>query len=483
MRTRSSWTRLAYAGLGIFGGLLLAATPGGAQGWDQAYGNLANTGFVNTTTHIPVSPRWIFQLDGSVSAGGPSVNGKDGTIWVGTANGTLWGFQQDGSVRCSRSFKESTITSTPAFFKNGDLAILFSQAVSGSTGKQTSLARVTSACTVVWQVQLPQGRPTLPSTATGSVKIWTRNGVPFLFVHARQTINVDLTTADPESFHELLVYDEAGKIFARRQTGNWCITVSGGGGFLSANAAGDPIYGDIWNFLTFWPPLDVASPLYRAFGWPDSTPAIMDSTIRGYSTPLRPLVAVTDHNCAVSLDVFQFDPDSAPEDRLLKTWGTEVESRGTLLSSPTVTPEGLVVFGTSGHRVRMYDLLSRSLRWSYDTTYPVMHPPALAPDAWIVPSDRLVHLLKPVTGGLLGTARPQPFPILGSLAGLAASLNEVVVPNFDELGIWSHDLVSLTHARTNDVFRTSTPALTPEGRLYVVGQTIEKSWLMAFGPP
>src|SRR6185295_4351359 len=346
--------------------------------------------------------------------------------------------------------------------------------------KQTSIARLTPACTIVWKVQLPQGR-TYPSTATGSVKIWTRNGVPFLFVHGRQTINIDLTTADPESFHELLVYDQNGQIFARRQSGNWCIKVGGG---VTPRHFNPTAYGDIWNFLTsFWPPIDVASPLYESFGWPDSTPAIMDSTIRGYSTPSAPLVAVTDHNCAVSLDVFQFDPAATPDRRLLKTWGTQVESDGTLLSSPAVTPEGLVVFGTSGHRVRVYDLPSRSLRWSYDTTYPVMHPPALAADAWIVPSDRLVHLLKPTTGGLLGTARPQPFPILGSLAGLAASGNEVVVPNFDELGIWSHDLVNLTHARTNDVFRTSTPALTAEGRLYVVGQTIEKSWLMAFGPP
>ncbi|MEP7011811.1 MAG: hypothetical protein ABJC13_15925 [Acidobacteriota bacterium] len=260
MRRRSSWIRLALAALGILGGFLAAALPGAAQGWDQAYGNLANTGFVNVTTHVPVSPRWIFQLDGSVSAGGPSVSGKDGTIWVGTANGTLWGFLSNGSVLCSRNFKESTITSTPAFFPNGDVAILVSQTVAGSPWKQTSIARLTPACAIVWKVQLPQGR-TYPSTASGSVKIWTRNGVPFLFVHGRQTINVDLTTADPESFNELLVYDANGSIFARRQSGNGCITVSGGGGFLTANSAGDPLYGDIWNFLTsFWPPLDVLRP-------------------------------------------------------------------------------------------------------------------------------------------------------------------------------------------------------------------------------
>ncbi|HEV7667638.1 MAG TPA: PQQ-binding-like beta-propeller repeat protein [Thermoanaerobaculia bacterium] len=480
MNARWSWARPSRIGLGIvaavFGvlGIFAAVAPGAAQGgWDQAYGNLANNSFVNITTHIGVAPRWAFELDGAVSSGGPAVDPKSGLIYVGTANGTLWSFLRDGNFHCSRNFRGSTIVSTPAIFTNGDIAILVTRPLGDK--HQTSLVRLASNCGLVWQVDLPF-IPGFPSTASGSAKIWTLNDVPFIFVHVRNSTFIDVRTTDPQSFHELIVFDGAGQVFARRRTGDGCITLEGGGGFDS--------FGDIWDTLTsFWPTVGSVPPLYEAYGWPDSTPAILDTNLRGFATPTSPLVAVTDHNCAVRLEVLQFDPAASPDRRLVKRWGDFAESEGTLLSSPTVTPGGLIAFGTSGHRLRVYDLNTLSLKWSYDTTYAMMHPPALTPDAWIAPSDYLVHFLKPTTGGLLGTARPQPFATDGSLAGLAASLNEVVVPNFDELGIWSHDLLSLTHAQRDDVFRTSSPALTVDGRLYVVAQTDEKSVLFAFGPP
>lgn len=473
MRTRTDTMRLALAGLGILGGLLGAALPARAQrAWDQAYGNLSNNSFVNATTKLPVAARWAYQLDGAVVAGGPSVSPKSGTIYVGTAKGTLWGFLPDGTLRCSQNFKNSTITSTPAIFPNGDVAILVTRP--DGEKRQTALARLSADCGLVWQVDLPRRRAE-PSRATGSVKIWTLKGTSFLFVHGRDTIDIDLTVDAPISFHELLVFDEAGQIFARRQVGDNCIRVCGGSDCGS--------WGNPWELITdFWP-AGVSTPLYETYGWPDSTPAILDTTLRGYATPSSPMVAVTDHNCSVRLEILQFDPAAAPADRLVKRWGDFAEEDRTLLSSPAVTWDGLVVFGTSGHRVRVYDLMTHSLKWSYDTTYPVMHPPAMAFDAWIAPSDKLVHFLKPYTGGLLGTARPQPVPVGGLAGGLAASLNEVVVPHFDELGIWTHDLINMTHALTNENFRTSSPALTPEGRLYVVAQTNELSLLFGFGPP
>jgi hypothetical protein len=468
--------RLALAALGILGGLLGAALPARAQrAWDQAYGNLANNSMVNATTNLPVAPRWAFQLDGAVSAGGPSVDPKSGTIYVGTAKGTLWGFLPTGDFHCSRSFKGETITSTPAIFPNGDVAIL----VSRPDGErwQTSLARLSANCGLIWQFDLPRTRLS-PSTATGSVKIWTLNGTSFLFVHARNSIDLDLTLPEPISSHELLVFDGTGLLFARRRVGDECIRVGGGVGDFPHRGP----YHDIWEILSsFWPV--AGSPLYETYGWPDSTPAILDTALKGYATPSSPLVAVTDDNCTVRLEILQFDPAAGPSFRLVKRWGDNAEEYLTLLSSPAVTWDGLVAFGTSGHRVRVYDLNTHSLKWSYDTKHPVMHPPAMAFDAWIVPSDKLVHFLKPNTGGLLGTARPQPVPVDGLAGGLAASLNEVVVPHFDELGIWTHDLINMTHALTNENFRTSSPALTPEGRLYVVAQTNELSVLFGFGPP
>ena len=467
----------ALAALGIVVALLAAATPARAQkAWDQAYGNLSNNSFVNATTNLPVVANWAYQLDGAVAAGGPSVSPQSGIIYVGTVNGTLWGFSPNGDVHCTQSFKGGSITSTPAIFPNGDVAIMVSRPAGDQW--QTSLARLSADCALIWQFDLPSSRMG-PSTATGSVKIWTLKDTSFLFVHARNSTELDLTVPGPVTRNELLVFDGNGQLYARLRVGDDCIRLRGGGDPPPAR----PPYHNIWTRLTsFWPDAP-DSPLYQTYGWPDSTPAILDTTLRGFSTPSSPMIAVTDDDCTVRLEILQFDPALAPADRLVKRWGDNAEDYMTLLSSPAVTWDGLVVFGTSGHRLRVYDLNTLSLKCSYKTSYPVMHPPAMAFDAWIVPSDKLVHFLKPNTTGLLDTARPQPVPVDGLASGLATSLNEVVVPHFEELGIWTHDLLGMTHALTKQNFRTSCPALTPEGRLYVVAQTNELSVLFGFGPP
>ena len=473
MRTRWGGTRRISAGLGILAGLLAASAPGrAAGGWDQAYGNLSNTSFVNATTNVSVVPNWSFTLDGEVGTSGPAVDTASGTIYLGTANGTFWALLPDGNVQCQRIFKGSKISSVPAIFPNGDIGILVTRPAGEK--QQTALARLAPDCSVVWQVDLPTmfGNPSFTS---GSAKIWTLDGNPFIFVHVLFS-NWDLSLA-PWSFHELVVFDERGQIFARHPVGSTCIELHGGGWFSADAKPPKSSSGSE-------PPAELAPQVTVTTDWPDSTPAIMDSPLHGFSTPRSPLVAVTDHSCHPRLEVLQFDPAAATvPGRLVKRWGADTESEGTKMSSPAVTPEGLIVFGTSCYRVRIYDLNTLSLKCSFDSTYTVMHPPALAPDTWIVPSEYAVHFLKPGTDSLAPTARAQPHYTLGSATGLAASLNEVVVPNLQELGIWAHDLRSLTHALVHDEFRTSPPALTLEGRLYVVAQTTEKSVLFAFGPP
>ncbi|MEP7011812.1 MAG: hypothetical protein ABJC13_15930 [Acidobacteriota bacterium] len=449
----------------------LAASAGAAGGWDQAYGNLANTGFVNTTTNIPVVANWAFSLEGEVGTSGPAVDSVSGTIYLGSANGTFWSILPDGKLNCKRMFKDRSIPSVPAIFPNGDVAILLTRPAGDK--KQTALVRMAPNCSVVWQVDLPTmfGNP---SSASGSAKIWTLDGRSFLFVHVHDS-NFDFSF-EPYSFDELIVFDDLGRTFARLPVGDGCLDLRGGGRFSADPHRRKDSSGS--------PDSDVAGQVAVTTGWPDSTPAILDTPLHGFSTPRAPLVAVTDDLCDVRLEVLQFDPAAATvAGRLVKRWGHRGEEDGVRLSSPTVTPEGLIVFGTSCYRVRIYDLNTLSLRSSFDSTYAVMHPPALAPDAWLVNSEYAAHLLKPGTNTPIDTARPQPVYTLGSATGVAASLNEMVVPNLQELGVWSHDLLSRTHALDHEEFRTSSPALTPDGRLYVVSQTSEKSFLFALGPP
>ena len=459
--------------------LLLAAVPGLAQGdWNQAYGDIGNSSSVSIATDIGVRPLWSVQLNGPVAWSGPAI-GRGETVYVGTTNGIFNAFWPDGKFRCAVFFPGGVFTSTPAVLPGGEVAVLFQRPA--APGMQGFLALLSEDCKPIWETELPRWTQDGNSVSSGSVKVWTlaSTGASFLFVHARNTRQADVSTPNPDdgTFNELLVYTTDGRLFARHPVGNVCLYLHGGG---------SGVLNDLWDFLTsLWPSTGTLPPLYEQLGWPDSTPAIMDTVIRGSSTPSQPLVAVTDI-CA-ELKVLQFRPEAAAmSDRLVKTWSTFADERETLLSSPAVTPEGLVAIGTSTHRLKVYDLATRSLSWQVETKYPVEHPPAMAPGVWFTLSEFIGWLYDPNTHGLAPTARPQPYGIDGALGAPAASLTQAFLPTFGGLEVWSHDLQILAHPLQHEHFHTTNPALSASGRLYVVGQAaepLESSVLYAFGPP
>jgi outer membrane protein assembly factor BamB len=451
--------------------LSLAVSTSSHAEWNQAYGTLGNTGFVDIPTDLPVASRWAYQLDGPVSAGGPSV-APDGTIYVGTANGTLWGFNPDGTPRCRFNFPSSTITSVPAIVPGGDVVIVLQRFVERDE-TQGDLVRANANCQPVWQVELPHDEPAFRSVSSGSAKVWSLNGEPFFFVHSRFSRLFDPLTPGESTFHELLVYDKEGNLFARHGVGSGCLRVSGSAGVD---------LGDVWDVLTFWwPTVGSVPPLYESYGWPDSTPAILDTLLAEYSTPSSPLVAVTEHEgyCHGELRVFQFFPVAPkPEERLVERWRKTVDKEA-LLSSPAVTADGRVAIGTSNNYLRVYDLATKSQAWAKELKGPMAHPPAITPNIWFAGSDNHLHLLKP-TGSLIAMTPSNPRIVRSRMSPFAASQTEVVVLNYDEASILTHDLHGQTHAAAGWIFRTSHPALHSDGSLYVVAQTGEKSVLIAY---
>lgn len=462
--------------------LMLAAVPGLAQGdWNQAYGDIGNSSSVSIATDIGVRPLWSVQLNGPVAWSGPAI-GRGETVYVGTTNGIFNAFWPDGKFRCAVFFPGGVFTSTPAVLPGGEVAVLFQRPA--APGMQGFLALLSEDCKPIWETELPRWTQTGNSVSSGSVKVWTlaSTGASFLFVHARNTRQADVSTPNPDNatFNELLVYTTDGRLFARYPVGDVCLELHGGGW--------DNPFADIWDFLSsLWPSTGTLPPLYEQLGWPDSTPAVMGSVIRGFATPSEPLVAVTD-GCKAELEVLQFRPGAATmPDRLVKTWSTSVDEKGTLLSSPAVTPDGQVAIGTSTRRLKVYDLTTRSLGWQVETKYPVEHPPAMAPGVWFTLSEHIGWLFDPNTHGLAPTARPQPYRIDdGALGAPAASLTQAFLPTFGGLEVWSHDLQILAHPLQHEHFHTTNPALSAAGRLYVVGQAaepLESSVLYAFGPP
>ena len=87
------------------------------------------------------------------------------------------------------------------------------------------------------------------------------------------------------------------------------------------------------------------------------------------------------------------------------------------------------------------------------------------------------------SGGKVGVILPDTTTSPRWEAQDRPSLTQAFVPNFDGLEVWSHDLRNLAHPLRQEDFLTSNPALTPGGRVYVVGQTGDEGELFAFGPP
>jgi hypothetical protein len=341
---------------------------------------------------------------------------------------------------------------------------------------QGELALFSPDCKTIWTRPLPQWTPERHSIALGSVKVWTHpsTGASFLFVHSRSTRQLDVTIPRALTGNEILVYTTDGQLFARHPVGQACVDIGGG-----------VDWSGVWDFITgFVVHVGPPPPLYEQFGWPDSTPAIMDSNIRGYATPSQPLVAVTDTQCEVELNTFQFRPLAATEaDRLRETWVKVTDhTDGARLSSPAVLPEGKIVVGSSTHRLRLYDLPSQTLVWEKDTKEPIMHPPAMAPGIFFTITDYFGWLYSP-DGSPIVTQRVQPMESGGTLAASAASLTQAFVPGFEGLEVWSHDLQNLAHPLRDDDFSTSNPAVSPGGRVYIVGQRDGRGTLFAFGPP
>jgi PQQ-like domain len=96
---RTTHIRAAAAVLATAGALLTGAAPASAQ-WRYAHSNAANSGFARVDTAVARSPnvRWA----GPVGPGANPVIGPDGTLYLGTVDGTMRAFHPDGSPYWNR---------------------------------------------------------------------------------------------------------------------------------------------------------------------------------------------------------------------------------------------------------------------------------------------------------------------------------------------------------------------------------------------
>lgn len=413
------------------------------------------------------------ELNGRVDWGGPAV-ANDGTVYLGTSNGHFYPVDRNGTLRCTVTFRDGVFDSTPAVLPRGDVAFLVHRQMAGDT-IATELALISPDCQVLWTERLPAGTAGgVGGFGGGSVKVWSNIAATFLFVHGYLTNDHPDVTDDEYSPHELLVYTDTGDLFARHQVGGICL--EGGGSDW-------PSPWDIWDFIAGIGEPGTVPPLYQQLGLPGSTPAILDAPIDGFSSPETPLVAVTNWGpCQPQLKVLQFFPTLPFDDRLQARWTRNEDGKADHFASPAVLPEGKVVVGSTSKWLRVYDLQSRSVDCDVQLEGPITHPPAMGDGRWFVGVEYHVNIVEPDCD-LADTRRPQPYPIGGTLSAPAIGLSQAFVPNFTGFEMFSYDLRAITHALQSTRFRTANPAVTAEGRVYVIGEEFGEGKLFAFGRP
>lgn len=98
--------------------------PSGAQTWDHAHGDPANSGFIDTRTAPATAPvRVVGGLGFSAPGSGPVI-GPDGTVYVGNSTGELRAFRPNGDLKWQTRLTGRGIVSSPAVGRDGAIYVV-----------------------------------------------------------------------------------------------------------------------------------------------------------------------------------------------------------------------------------------------------------------------------------------------------------------------------------------------------------------------
>lgn len=426
--------------------------------WPQFHADGPNQGFNPISSSYALQPKWTVEV-GPVVHSSPVID-ADGTIYIGTTDGRLVAVNPDGTIKCTATFADAVILSTPSV--GGDGNIYFISIQRADERLRSTLHSSNADCNVRWSADLPDASPELPSSTSSSAKTWSPNDGQdqYVFVTAQFTKQCTWETDncnDPDDgLNELLVFDSTGTLVTRKTFGG-CITAGGGGGtggFLEA----------IWDFITSIgePGVigDPAKPLHEQYGWLAPTPAIVE--FGSAASPSEPLIVTVGTCSGLRLSTFRFSPPT-----LTRIWLHEDESDKYLYSSPAVFFDGQIVFGRRDGLIQSFDIGSGDELWTFDANDPVMATPASFGRQIYVPSLKDLYMLD-ADGEFL-----KKLPLAGqTLASTALSGDLGYLSLTGGLQTFSFDL-AVYSVDGNANSGLSSPAIGADGTIYTVASPTE----------
>lgn len=452
----------------LFAALLLGSVePAWAAGWAQFHGDGPNRGARPVDTGLGIFQAWSFDV-GDVVYSSPVV-GPRGGVYVGNLDGDIIAVDPDGSERW-RTTTELRFLSSPAVAADGRVYALgtaeFPDAEPPDHTFRSVLVTLGPDGMVLDLNPLPEQGYT-----AGAPKIWSSGERTYVFVHAYTR-----TTGATTKASALFIFDGDGQL--RHQEDLGCVLP-----FTSTSPitdALDSVWGVIkklWQVYTNVPAeFDTGGVeginLVEEFGWNDPTVALAERADLGGDGSA--IVTVVDQDCS-DLHAFRWAPPDLDE-----LWLNDLKNDKLLLrSSPAVLNDAtMIVLGRADGKVIAYDVATGNQLWSYDAGEEVMGTPASRGGLIYVTSRRRIQALHPVSADVVWKRglRGQ------SVASPALSANQVHVSTNEELLSFSLDLESVAHDGDGRGGLAS-PALGPDGSLYVIATIDENTFLQAYPAP
>ncbi|MFQ5604902.1 MAG: PQQ-binding-like beta-propeller repeat protein [bacterium] len=419
----------------------------GMGSWPQFHGDGANHGVYLASSTFAHKPKWSVDV-GHVIHSSPVVSG-DHTVYIGNLEGELIAIHRLGLVKWRLNLGEP-ITSSPAVSSTGVVYVVTTHAIDEEEDKYIStLHTVTPAGVLVRSITLPD------TWTTASPKIWRSEDNEYIFLSAL--------------WSSLLVYDQAGNLVKHAQFSGCPIH------------GGSPIWdwlGDLFDVLKEafdeWPEFEfdtewTAPTLYEQFGWLYPTVTVIDAPVFFE----HPIVIFADNACFIK--AYSWEPP-----KLTFLWSKQHEMG--LLSSPArLRGTKTVVFGTKGGDVVAYDILTGDKLWKTGVDGgAVMGTPAsrgIGLPIYVVSYDGTLTSLRPSDGSEI-----KKIAIEGTtISSPAASSDLVYVHTSKGLVSLSFNFESWAATTSAKGGGLASPAIGPDGTVYVVVNSADTGILRAYG--
>lgn len=400
------------------------------QEWRQVHSDSSNSGTVLVKSDFALASEWSAEV-GSTPNSSPVV-GADETIYLSNGDGELVAVGPDGNERWRQMFTNQVL-SAPAVGPDDSVYVIANQPLGTDPQSYSGILHKRDGANGagICQANLP-GAAFSPPTVLGTA------GSAYLFAISGTGLHV---------------FNQSCTEVLTQQVGSGC-----------------PITGTSWLTELLKDILDLFK---DAFDPTDPGIDFDESGLRPPSQPKTVAVAPIENSDGEAVVVFSRPcyisaQRFTPQPPMLTSMWSDAFDDPHYVSSPAISPGGIVVVGIDNGKVLAYDLFGEShkRRWEYDAGEPVLATPAWYALDVVVPSISKLHVLQGSTGNKRYTTELDG----ATAASPATSANRIHVSTSRAFESFTPDLVSSFH-NGNVWSASASPAIGCDGTVYAVGGT------------